>query len=215
LSERVEREYEPPSLKLEPRISASAGVRKWTIQLLHNGRQIARYSSDPGDTLASRRIDWRIDAEGGAERRSLLIAALTVEDSAGRTTTSRSQIPLFIERNVRIVERTQAGIDGREHITWSLLSFTGNGTMPGERNQEVLSGIADVIRNGAQITVIGYGEDAGLPRRRADAVVALLRDMVHDSGRRNVRITADVRSPSDATSNTSSIDVLVDQPSGE
>jgi hypothetical protein len=212
VTEHIEREYDPPSLKLEPHIDAPAGVRQWNIKLLHDGREIAHYSSAPDDTLASRRIDWRIDAEQASESRSLLVGVLTVEDSAGMIATGRSQIPLFIERSQRIVERTKGVLDGSERITWSLLSFTGNSMTPGERNEMILADVASAVRNGARVTVVGYGEDSGLPRRRADRVVTMLREMVRESGRRNVRINAEVENIPDAGGEAPPVAILVEQP---
>jgi outer membrane protein OmpA-like peptidoglycan-associated protein len=209
MTERIERDFDPPKLRIDPKITADAGVREWTIILSHNGRQIAHYSSAPGAESSGKSLSWQIETDASSDEHSSLVAELTVIDSAGTSATTSSRLPLAIERMPRIVER-MLDRDGRiERTRWSLLAFPNKEVALSERNEAVLREVAEDVRSGARIEVTGYsdripgeGNDPGLARGRAERVEQRLRALLRERRSRSVTIVTragDSRSHPDRT----------------
>lgn len=171
--ERIEPAFDPPLIVLDPEFDAEAGVKSWRITLSHDGHEIGRYGSD--DSASSDfRLDWTIVDENLGHERSMLMAELVVEDSLGRTVSSRSQTPLTIERSLRVVDRWEMGDGRREGLLFTLYQFPAGSAALRERNREVVEEIAESIRDGATIRVAtsGGGE---LALRRSAAIADALR----------------------------------------
>jgi outer membrane protein OmpA-like peptidoglycan-associated protein len=101
---------------------------------------------------------------------------------------------LTLERTFRIVERRNAA-DDREAVTYSLLAFAYNSAELDRRNHEVIDEIADGVRNGASVRVVGYTDRTGsddanqaLSLRRAGGVAAALRSRLRERGVRDVNV---------------------------
>lgn len=193
LINKVARDFEPPLISLDPQFVSDAGIKRWQVELSHNGLVVGRIGS--GDTSNSRlNLNWQVDEEKMDLAKSVLTATLTVEDSAGNSVSTRGQVPLAIERSLRIVDRSERR-PGTETITYSLLTFAHGSADVTMRNRTVLAEAAAAARSGSRITVVGYtdrtGSDEGnraLSRRRADNVARVLRALLRDRGVRNVSI---------------------------
>ncbi|MBS1913651.1 MAG: OmpA family protein [Bacteroidetes bacterium] len=193
---RIERSYEPPLISIDPRFESDAGITRWGIDLTYDGRLVGHISSS--DTAAESRVsmNWQVDPNRINVENAFLRAELTVDDSAGMSVSSRTQVPLVIDRKLRIVERTD-GPKGREATTYSLLAFDNASAEVNAHNRGVIREIAASARSGAHITVVGYtdrtGSQAGnelLSRRRAQAVVAALGAALKERRVRGVTIVA-------------------------
>ncbi|HVZ41761.1 MAG TPA: OmpA family protein [Candidatus Kapabacteria bacterium] len=193
---RIERSYEPPLISIDPRFESDAGIKRWGIDLTYDGRLVGHISSS--DTAAESRVsmNWQVDPNRVSVENAFLRAELTVDDSAGMSVSSRTQVPLVIDRKLRIVERTD-GPKGREATTYSLLAFDNGSAELNAHNRGVIGEIAASTRSGAHITVVGYTDRTGseegnevLSRRRAQAVVAALGSALKERRVRGVTIVA-------------------------
>jgi outer membrane protein OmpA-like peptidoglycan-associated protein len=196
LLDHLVRDVEPPLIALEPSFD-TAGLKRWTIALSYDGKEVGRYSSlDTGTAMSS--IHWQIPDENSDLQHALLVGELTVEDSSGFEVSSRTQTPLTLERTFRIVERRSN--DNRESIAYSLLAFPGNSTDIDGHNNNVLEEIAAHLHPGARVSVVGNGggeSSLDLSLRRADRVADALRSIVRSHGTRDVAV-ATQRSASDS-----------------
>jgi len=192
--ERTRREFDPPLIAIDPTMRADAGVRRWDILLIRDGDTLGHYSSADTTDPASN-IDWQVSTDRSGVLQTLLIAQLRVEDSLGTTTTANAQVPLVIEHNVRVVERSETLEGNRERITYSLLPFAYRSAELNARNEAVLDEVAAATRNGARITITGYTDRTGseegnadLSRRRADRVAVRLIALLRNRGVRGAEV---------------------------
>lgn len=174
LVERIEPMFDPPLIMLDPVIQADAGVKRWEIELSHDGRVIGRYGSRDSAAGDEFRLDWTIVGDNPQRNRSTLMAELVVEDSLGRTISSRSQTPLEIERTARIVDRWEKDGGKSEEMFFTLYPFPPGSAVVQGRNSEVVAEIAASAGSGARVRVIETGEGE-LAARRSQAVAAALR----------------------------------------
>ncbi len=180
VTERTARTFDPPLIRLEPMFDAEAGVRSWELTVSQAGRTIARYASDaPGPEQPE--ISWRLVREQLDSVLSPIEAQLIVSDSAGGRVTARDEVPLHLERRVRVIDGSGGAAD--ERATYTLVAFDYDSPELGKENREMIARIAEAARGGARITVTGYtdrigGEahNAGLSRQRAERVAAALHD---------------------------------------
>lgn len=174
LVERVEPAFDPPLIMLDPVIQADAGVKRWEVELSHDGRVIGRYGSRDSAAGEGFRLDWIIVGDNPLRDRSTLMAELVVEDSLGRTISSRSQTPLEIDRSARIVDRWEKEGERREAMFFTLYPFSAGSAVVQGRNSEVVTEIAASAGTGARVRVIETGEGE-LAARRTQAVASALR----------------------------------------
>jgi outer membrane protein OmpA-like peptidoglycan-associated protein len=192
--EQYERDFDPPLLKIIPRISANAGVKHWTIVLQHDGVEIARYSNDQPQGTAQH-INWQIENASEAPAPSSLVAQLTVEDSLGSTATVHGRTPLTIERSSRIVDTFRDRSRGIESTAYTLLPFDYNSIELSKRNHLVLEEIAENTRSGARLSISGYSDRTGkggfnsnLADARASQIASELRSLIKHRKLQNVEI---------------------------
>ncbi len=195
IGSQLRRDFDPPLIALNPQFESDAGIKKWSVDLVHEGKLVGRLSNS--DTSADGKIEmkWQIDDDGTSLASSFLAAELTVEDSAGVIAATRTQVPLVIARDLRVVDRLEQQ-RGRETITYSLLDFARGSIELVGRNLDVVAEAAANMRPGARVTVVGYADRTGndgrnveLSRRRADAVAHALRGIIRDRGLRGVQIS--------------------------
>jgi outer membrane protein OmpA-like peptidoglycan-associated protein len=194
-SERIERDFDPPLLKIVPRISASDGVKRWTIALQNDGVEIARYSNDQPQG-AGEHINWQIENASEAPAASSLVAVLTVEDSLGKSATAHGRTPLTIQRNARIVDSFVASGGSASSTAYTLFPFDDNSVELSKRNQMVVEEIAQEIRSGARVNISGNSDrtgkgefNSGLAGARADQIAGELRSLLKRRKVQNVAIT--------------------------
>jgi hypothetical protein len=160
VAERTTHDLDPPLIAIDPQYHAAAGVRRWTITLDYDGREVGRYSSD--DPAAQPALNW----QGAGDSEAPLFADLVVEDSLGRSVAARAKLPLLLERSARVVERVVYQDEGMERLLFSV---------PRSRaGMQVIAEIAGALRDGARVTVDASGGDAARDllrqlRREADA----------------------------------------------
>jgi hypothetical protein len=160
VAELTTHDLDPPLIAIDPRYHAAAGVRRWTITLDYDGREVGRYASD--DPEAQPALNW----QGAGDSETPLFADLVVEDSLGGSVAARARLPLLLERSARVVERTVYQDESLERLLFSV---------PRSRaGMQVIAEIAGALRDGARVTVGAASGDAardllrGL-RREADA----------------------------------------------
>jgi hypothetical protein len=159
-------------------------------------------------------VDWQVTTDRSGVLQTLLIAQLRVEDSLGTTVTATAQVPLVIERNTRIVDRSDVPEENRERISYSLLPFPHNSSELTPRNDAVIREAAHTIRGGARITVTGYSGGEGstpeLSRARADRAATRLNALLRDLGIRDAAITT-ATSASEAGTPSGDVEITIEQ----
>jgi outer membrane protein OmpA-like peptidoglycan-associated protein len=163
---RIVREFDPPELKLTPRITADAGVKEWRIVIRQSGAELARYTSDVGSSGAD--PTWSIVHDRIDSLLEPVVAELEVVDSAGNATTARAEVPLLLEKKSRQVDSRIEQNGARERMSYVLVAFEFNSPELGEQNENQIAEIASAIGAGAQIRIVGYTDRIGNERRNRD-----------------------------------------------
>lgn len=195
VTEKVARDFNPPVIRLEPSIDIPAGVRSWSITVTHNGTQVARYEGKGSEGLSSADLIWRLDERVIGSTTMPLVATLTVEDSTGAKVTARSEMPLDVERRVRVIDGRIERNGNRERIVSTLIGFDFDSERLGARNEAAIEDIASMIRPGAAVTVTGYTDRIGsldrnreLSLARAQSSAELLRKLLATRNRADVDV---------------------------
>jgi outer membrane protein OmpA-like peptidoglycan-associated protein len=185
VSERIERDYDPPLVKLKPWADAEAGVKRWELTISQQGKVLQRYSGESAPTERS----WRIDRNLIDTSTSPLVVDFSVEDAKGQKATAQDRVPLTLKRSQQIVDMRSERSGGHERIEYSIVGFDYNSADLRKRNEATVKEIADVIAAGAHVTVTGYTDRIGdeqynitLSRQRADRVAQTLRSFVDARG---------------------------------
>lgn len=195
--DHLSRSYEPPLIALDPHYEAEAGMKKWTILLKYNGREVGRFSSDDSTGGSGASLNWQLTEGETQAMNTYLAAELMVEDSSGGVVTTTARVPLRFERNLRIVDREEKEGSG-ERITFSLFPFGETSARLTERNKRALDEAAAAAGRGSRITIIAYTgflpdkeDDQHLARIRAEEVAWALRSSLKERGLNDVTITID------------------------
>jgi outer membrane protein OmpA-like peptidoglycan-associated protein len=163
---RIIQEFDPPQLRLTPRITAEAGVRAWRIVIRQGGVELARYSSDSNAPAGD--LTWSIVHDRVDSVLQPLVAELEVTDSAGGVVTTRTEAPLLLRKIGRSVDdRSELGSNG-ERVSFSLVAFAFDSPELGEQNESQITEIVSTVRPGARIRVVGYTDRIGNERRNRD-----------------------------------------------
>ncbi len=179
--EWMDRRFDPPLISIDPLYRADAGVRQWMITVSHDGQAIGHISSGDTDGGPLARFNWAIaDGKPGLSH-SMLMAELSVEDSLGSVAVARSQTPLTIQRQTRVVDRWESREGNREVILHTLYPFQAGRVGLAKENMDVMAEIAREVRRNARVGVI---DAAGTPLSAAQAHVVLdaLAEALRNSG---------------------------------
>jgi outer membrane protein OmpA-like peptidoglycan-associated protein len=172
VTERVEREFNPPTVRFDPTITASAGVRHWSIAVTQGGRAVARYEGDGAKAAASGELVWDINERMIDSALSPLKATLVVEDSTGAVTHTTAEVPLTVARRVRWVDGRVQREGNRERISYTLVGFDFDSDRLSATDRDALAQIAAIAHKGARATVTGYTDRIGDPARNRDLSAA-------------------------------------------
>lgn len=185
---QVIRDFDPPMIRMRPQIDAEAGVKEWTLVVSQGGNAIAQYSSHEEKSDSGEMV-WRIVHDRVDSALSPLIATLTVEDSTGAVTTATSMLPLVMVRSPRVVNQRIERTGDRERLSYTLVGFDFSSADLGAQNNEVVKDITELVRNGSEITVMGYTDRIGdgkrnreLAMERAINVARTLQHLLEERG---------------------------------
>jgi hypothetical protein len=174
----------PPVIRLKPEYHAASGVKRWQITVSHEGKRLARYSSDANDIASDSGDAWTIPHRHSDQVLEPIVAELVVEDSTGAIATARDRMPLTIE---------QAGEGAVEQVVCLLFPFiSGSQTLTEELSTQ-LHTLIPMIRNGAHITIQSFAQaversDSGLAERRAAVAKNALQAALSERSLHNVTI---------------------------
>jgi outer membrane protein OmpA-like peptidoglycan-associated protein len=197
-SERIVREYTPPAIDIVPDIHAEAGVRRWSITISQANTIVAQYASDDSVSITTGRTadrTWNIADDQIDSVPSPIRVELRVEDSTGAVVTAYDELPITMERRVRVVERQ--GEEDAEKITYRLVAFDYNSSEPAAGHISTLKEIATEIDSSTHVSVVGYTDRIGgegfnveLSKRRAERVSELLQEQLQRRGIRTIPIVS-------------------------
>jgi outer membrane protein OmpA-like peptidoglycan-associated protein len=195
MTERIARDFDPPMLRMNPVFEAEAGVRSWKITVSQNGQTIGRYTNDESRANGQSDLTWQLINDRLDSVLSPIVAELTVTDSAGGTVTARDQVPLSLERRLRVVDRRIDARGARRLAAYTLVAFDYNSSELGPRNEAVIQEIAAATADSERIIVTGYTDRIGderhnaeLSRLRAERVAEALRSALARRGVNDVTI---------------------------
>ena len=155
---QVVRDFNPPLIKMRPRFDAEAGVEDWTLVISQGEDTLARYRKDQDENTE---MSWRIVHDRVDSALSPLVATLVVHDSAGKEATAEATLPLTMVTNPRFVDQRIERNGDRERLSYTLVGFDFSSTTMGAQNNRAAEEIANGVRKGATITVIGYTDRIG------------------------------------------------------
>jgi outer membrane protein OmpA-like peptidoglycan-associated protein len=191
--DRVVRDFNPPSITMEPVMEAEAGVKHWEMTVRQGGTSVAHYTSDDSK-LRTSDLTWNLANDRIDSIPSPLGVELAVEDSTGATTIARDELPITLERRRRVVEKQ--GEEEADRIAYQLMAFDYNSPEPQHQHRKELEAIAATLDTGAQVRIVGFtdrigGEEynAALSQRRAERTAITLRGIVQARGTHDVAIT--------------------------
>ena len=144
---QVSQNIEQPILLLDPSYPESA--QGWEIVFRYGDTIIARGSSTDANPLSS--VDWSVAPETDSMQH--LIVEFIVKDSSGRDITVKDQVPVQINRAVRLIDKEN------DHITFTLYRFAPNSDVISEQNGLVLEEIIAILDEKSRVTVTGFIEE--------------------------------------------------------
>ncbi|MBL7987434.1 MAG: OmpA family protein [Chlorobi bacterium] len=192
ITEKKEFSLVPPMLKINPTFDAEAGVKQWELSILHQGREIGKFSSNEQDEESE--LMWDIVRENPEATVPPLFAQLRVEDSTGRVVRAVTSVPLSI------ATRTSAGnvvaqAGDEEVVSFTLAGYDVRSAEIARGNKMLVEEIGKAMRNGARVTVTGYADRLGdkeknreLASDRANRVAETIRQMAAERGLRDVSV---------------------------
>ncbi len=193
VTEQVVRNFNPPMIRILPSFEAEAGVQSWSVTISQESSIIARYSSEgEGNT---EELTWNIIHDRIDSALAPLVAELVVEDSLGASVVARTEIPLHLEKRLKVVEGQVQREENREQIAYTLAAFNYNSAELTPQHSALLREIAREIRDSARISITGYTDRVGdersnaeLSTQRAESAAKLLRTLLQGLGVREARI---------------------------
>ncbi len=181
----VVRDFDPPMIKMDPDITAEAGIKRWEIVVSQQGAEVARYTSD--DRMNEQEVTWQIVRERIDSALAPLVATLTVEDSTGAVVTARTEAPLVMVKRPKVVDRRIERDGDHERIAYQLVGFDFGSWQLEERQRSALRDVAGSVNPGARVTIVGYTDRIGkekpnsqLAAGRAESVAAALRHILDE-----------------------------------
>jgi hypothetical protein len=213
---RVKGSQAPP-FGVTRQIIADAGLRRWSLALYHEGKELARYDSRGEGDLS--RIPLSLPIGSGSSGTTLepLVAELEVEDSLGGKVVARDELPLRREGSS---EKEGTG-DEKEVMTLLLTDGDLRHSISGDAI-ESMEQLAASIRDGAEITLWRSqspddrertAESADLDDAGATFLAALKRHGIHPSRFliQERRTESDREPTPEETIFSSSVHLLVEQ----
>ncbi len=174
---QTSQQIEQPVLLLDP--SYPENAQGWDIVFRYGDTTIARGSSTDENPLSS--VDWSVAP--ATDSLQPLVVEFMVRDSSGLTTTVRSEIPVRINRAVRLVDREN------DHVTFTLYRFAPNSDVISTQNELVLKEVLSILNEKSRVTITGFieeGEETGqaidLSTRRTRQVLQRLQQLYEGSG---------------------------------
>ncbi len=141
-------DIQEPAFSVLPTMSASAGVRRWSISVAQEERVITSRSSGDASTVPPAAMLLR-QPDGSAP--PPLVATFTVEDSAGATVTAVDSLPV-VPPIPLTANRQPARWDWEEV---DLLLQTTNSPAAAPTWKQVLHGYLPELQPGAEVNVVG------------------------------------------------------------
>lgn len=184
--EQSVRDFNPPRIRLEPKIEAAAGLRDWTIVLRQRNVELARFALRDSSTGSRtwRLLDGSIDSA-----LNVLEAELVAEDSLGRTARASAQLTLRTRRDTGVIESRRQQRGERERLEWGLVGFGFRESEGTERHILELTDLAALAGDTVMVDAAGTTDRVGdeesnrlLSQRRAEWAVARLRALLAGRG---------------------------------
>jgi len=176
------RDFNPPRIRLEPRIEAAAGVRNWMIVLRQRNVELARFALRDSSN-ASR--TWRLLDGSIDSALNVLQAELVAEDSLGRTVRATAELALRTLRDTGVVESRRELRGQRERMEWGLVGFGFREAEGTERHVAELTDLSTLAGDTVLLDAAGTTDRVGdeesnrlLSQRRAEWAVARLRTLL-------------------------------------
>lgn len=177
LSQWRTRRYRMPAVALDHEIVADAGVRRWTLEIAHGDRIVARYSSDSGAMNPS--LDLRFAAGDKDESIPPIVATMTVEDSTGRVAVARDRMTVVKPQHVTTTS------SHREQLSYVAFDESSDGASLRARQRAFARLAARALWNGASVTVAAIGNS----RTPAQSDISrIAEDLLAAANERGVRI---------------------------
>lgn len=196
ITEQAVRNFNPPMIRIVPTYEAQAGLKDWTVTISQGGTVITRYSYQESRSRLEPEMAWSIIHDRIDSELAPLVAELTVEDSTGNIATSRTQIALVLLKQLTVIDGRVEREGDREHIGHTLVAFDYNSPEPGAQHMLAIEAMAQDVRSGATITIVGYADrigderyNAGLSLNRAQRVADMLRQRLQGLGITDVAIS--------------------------
>ncbi|MCE7933270.1 MAG: hypothetical protein DYG96_01620 [Chlorobi bacterium CHB2] len=192
ITEKKELSLVPPMLKINPTFDAEAGVKQWELSILHQGKEIGRFTSDGNDDESE--LMWDIVRETPESTIPPLFAQLRVEDSTGRVVRAVTAVPLVVARRAA-AGNVVARAGDEELVNFTLAGYDVRSAEFTRGNKMLVEEIGKVLRNGARVTVTGHADRLGnqqknreLATERADRVAETIRQMATQRGLKEVAV---------------------------
>jgi outer membrane protein OmpA-like peptidoglycan-associated protein len=197
VTEEVVRDFNPPIIQMDPHFVAEAGVKEWTISISQDGKELAHYTNHDRESGREPDLTWNLVHNRIDSALAPLDAVLTVVDSTGASVVARTQVPLLLEMQKRIIDKRIELHGDRERIAYSLVAFDYNSAELNDANGSEIRSIAAAVKSGATLTVTGYTDRIGDERRnaslsseRAARVAAAIRERLETLGLHDVNVLA-------------------------
>lgn len=97
-SHRLEREFNPPDVKVSTSHEAEAGIRAWEIVLESGADTIARYARGSTSESDGRAMSWRASERGEGDT-TTIVGRFSIEDSTGARASASSEATLMTLHN--------------------------------------------------------------------------------------------------------------------
>lgn len=192
-TEQMIRDFDPPMIRLLPRFRAEAGVKEWSIVITQGEREVVRYGGDRGDSMTRMSDTWQIDHERIDSMLSPLMAALVVTDSTGAVARAETTLPMTMVLNPRVVDQRVERSGDRARLVTTLVGFEFSSAEPGTQNRRALESIAGAVKDGAEVSLMGYTDRIGdqehnrsLAAERAANAAAMLQALLKERGVKGV-----------------------------
>lgn len=185
----VKRESTPPTLMIDPTFDARNGVMGWQVRFEYDGVTIGEATHRAPDELS--RIDWKVGDIADADSLGPLTVRLSVTDSTGESVTASDNVRLQVRKH----SRAELKLEGAEYHTLFPVDL-GEDVLEGQ-NREIIRKIVGDVRPGSVVTIRGYAQRKGGPRRQTtvDDLLAVKEELemrLGEQGLSGVRIQTEL-----------------------
>lgn len=186
ITEKKDLTLVPPTLKINPTFNAEAGVKQWELSILHQGKEIGKFTSD-GEEEESE-LMWDIVRDNPDATIPPLFAQLRVQDSTGRVVRAVTSVPLTVASRTA-TGNVVARAGDEELVSFTLAGYDVRSAEIARGNKLLIEEIGKVLRNGARVTITGHADRLGdqnknreLANQRANRVAETIRQMAAERG---------------------------------